>query len=170
MERGSTDVILAYQRGTLMEIKVEDVEQFYFDCIAEVEEPPAPRKYGNQVGSLSGVITEPGVQVSRINDVLAGQGKPTLNFEEERLFYKWYVEKAGEIKKIADHDPSIRVLIKVPPMFVAGHQMIAHCEVIDTQAEVKINQINWHGQNTSQWIYACGLVFDIETRQYSRHE
>jgi hypothetical protein len=49
-----------------------------------------------------------------------------------------------------------------------GRQLIANGEVLDMDKPVK-NEYNWHGQNTSQWLFACGIVFDKETRDFSTH-
>lgn len=47
-------------------------------------------------------------------------------------------------------------------------QMILEFAVNDLGKERK-GEYNWHGQNTSQWVYAGCVLFDRETGRVSRH-
>ena len=49
-----------------------------------------------------------------------------------------------------------------------GYQMIAEGSVSDKRIPIS-NSFNWHLQNTSQWLFAFGFVFDIECRDFSIH-
>ena len=49
-----------------------------------------------------------------------------------------------------------------------GRQLIAEGSVSDRKRPV-LNQYNWHLQNTSQWLFACGLVYDKERKDFSLH-
>ena len=42
----------------------------------------------------------------------------------------------------------------------SGAQLLAEFEVNDT-TQPQQNQYNWHGQNTSQWIYAGCILFNV---------
>lgn len=47
-------------------------------------------------------------------------------------------------------------------------QLILEFTVTDLAKEVK-NEYNWHGQNTSQWVYAGAVVYNRETGNVSTH-
>ena len=49
-----------------------------------------------------------------------------------------------------------------------GHQIILEGAVKDLGRPVH-NSYNWHLQNTSQWLFAFGLLFDISRRDFSLH-
>lgn len=49
-----------------------------------------------------------------------------------------------------------------------GDQMIAEGSVSDTSIRER-NEWNWHFQNTSQWLFAFGIVFDKQRRDFSMH-
>lgn len=49
-----------------------------------------------------------------------------------------------------------------------GHQLIATGEVLDLDKKIG-DSYNWHLQNTSQWVFAFGLVFDIRDSKFSMH-
>ena len=49
-----------------------------------------------------------------------------------------------------------------------GSQMISEGSVNDRSRPVT-NSYNWHLQNTSQWLFAFGLVFDKQRRDFSMH-
>jgi len=50
----------------------------------------------------------------------------------------------------------------------AGSQCIAEFAVNDLQKPAG-NSINWHGQNTSQWVYAGCILYDTRGNRVSRH-
>ena len=49
-----------------------------------------------------------------------------------------------------------------------GSQLVATFSVIDKNLPEQ-NSYNWHGQNTSQWLYAGALVYDVGTNRISSH-
>ena len=49
-----------------------------------------------------------------------------------------------------------------------GYQFIAEGSVSDFGRPIQ-DQWNWHLQNTSQWLFAFGFVFDTERRDFSIH-
>jgi hypothetical protein len=49
-----------------------------------------------------------------------------------------------------------------------GYQMIAEGSVSDL-GKPQRNEYNWHLQNTSQWLFAFGFVFDTQRRDFSIH-
>ena len=48
------------------------------------------------------------------------------------------------------------------------HEYIAEFSVLDLTLPEK-DSYNWHGQNTSQWLYAGALVYDPESNEISSH-
>jgi len=50
----------------------------------------------------------------------------------------------------------------------AGSQVILEFEVFDLE-KPHSTSMNWHGQNTSQWVYAGAVVYDKESGRVSRH-
>lgn len=50
-----------------------------------------------------------------------------------------------------------------------GGQMVAHFSVSDVALTHNPSKNNWHGQNTSQWLYAGALVVDERTGEVSTH-
>ena len=49
-----------------------------------------------------------------------------------------------------------------------GYQLISNGSVSDTSIPWR-DSYNWHLQNTSQWLFAFGLVFDKERLEFSIH-
>jgi len=50
----------------------------------------------------------------------------------------------------------------------AGGQLILEFTVTDLGKKKK-NEYNWHGQNTSRWVYAGCVLYDKATDSISRH-
>ena len=59
--------------------------------------------------------------------------------------------------------------ISLHPFRVAGNQHIAEFEVNDKFVDPDPSKINWHGQNTSQWMYAGCILYDQRDNRVSRH-
>ena len=55
------------------------------------------------------------------------------------------------------------------PFRNAGSQLISEFEVFDRLKEDNPSQMNWHGQNTSQWVYAGCILYDRVDNRVSRH-
>ena len=55
------------------------------------------------------------------------------------------------------------------PFRKAGDQFICEFEVRDLVKKDNPGQMNWHGQNTSQWIYAGCILYDKRDNRVSRH-
>ena len=47
-------------------------------------------------------------------------------------------------------------------------QLVVHFSVFDLGKERK-DEVNWHAQNTSQWVYAGAIVIDKQTGRISSH-
>jgi len=54
------------------------------------------------------------------------------------------------------------------PIRETPKQLILEFEVLDLQKS-RENRYNWHGQNTSQWVYAGAIVYDRNTGRVSTH-
>jgi len=78
-------------------------------------------------------------------------------YEEEVKMITRYALKAK--------NPSVALF----PFRKAGSQCIAEFTVNDLQKEHKPDQINWHGQNVSQWLYAGCILYDTQDNRVSRH-
>jgi len=50
----------------------------------------------------------------------------------------------------------------------AGSQFIIDFAISDLALAAR-NAYNWHGQNTSQWLYAGAIVYDKEDKSFSAH-
>lgn len=50
-----------------------------------------------------------------------------------------------------------------------GYQIVLEGEVKDLGKSYDPSQFNFHGSNTSQWLFGFGLVFDTERREFSMH-
>ncbi len=55
------------------------------------------------------------------------------------------------------------------PFRTAGSQHIAEFEVKDTMKTDDPSRRNFHGQNTSQWVYAGCVLYDERDNRVSRH-
>lgn len=55
------------------------------------------------------------------------------------------------------------------PFRTAGSQHIAEFEVKDLGKKNDPNKVNWHMQNTSQWLYAGCILYDERDNRVSRH-
>ena len=76
--------------------------------------------------------------------------------EQELLLCVRYAEEAKEAK------------ITFSPIRETPEQLTLEFEVFDLEKPRK-NEFNWHGQNTSQWVYAGAIVCNRETGRISRH-
>lgn len=69
----------------------------------------------------------------------------------------------------AEDDPTKQIEIALYDfMDHGGNQIIADGAVSDKARPVR-NEYNWHLQNTSQWLFAFGLLFDCRDRRFSVH-
>ena len=82
-----------------------------------------------------------------------------IDIRELSSAYKW------EVSQLESFDgTNVRAILR--PFEQRGSQYVADFEANDLSVTVK-NEYNWHGQNTSQWLYAgCILVQD---GRVSRH-
>ena len=55
------------------------------------------------------------------------------------------------------------------PFRTAGSQHLAEFEVKDLMKENDTTKLNWHLQNTSQWVYAGCICYDDRDNRVSRH-
>jgi hypothetical protein len=55
------------------------------------------------------------------------------------------------------------------PFRTAGSQHIAEFEVKDLSKENNAGKVNWHMQNTSQWVYAGCILYDDQDHRVTRH-
>ena len=70
-------------------------------------------------------------------------------------YYLWEIE---QLKRNSERAKKPKVILR--PFRLTGTQFIAEFEVKDL-AISETNAYNWHGQNTSQWVYAgCICVQD----------
>lgn len=67
-----------------------------------------------------------------------------------------------------DHEGKDIVIYMYPFRDSGGHQFIAEGSVTDRSLPSRPSY-NWHLQNTSQWLFAYGCVFDKERRDFSIH-
>ena len=66
-------------------------------------------------------------------------------------------------------DGTENVQINFFPLREAGYQVILEGEVKDLGKPYDPSSFNFHGSNTSQWLFGFGLVFDTERRDFSIH-
>ena len=78
-----------------------------------------------------------------------------------------YDEEVKMITRYALQAKEPRVILS--PFRNAGSQFISEFEVLDLFKENNPGQINWHGQNTSQWVYAGCILYDRVDNRVSRH-
>ena len=81
----------------------------------------------------------------------------------EQLHY-WYHSEIEQLTRdvtllVRDDKPYYAYFGRIDPN-MDGSQMIAHFSVKDLSKQDDPQQVNWHLQNTSQWVYAGGLVVD----------
>jgi hypothetical protein len=108
-------------------------------------------------------------QIASLKEITTKKGKPLT--EEEAAFFKTtyenvlltlerYIPKDGPE---VDADVSLGLFGDT-----GGCQIIMEGAVFDRKKPLE-NKYNWHLQNTSQWLFAFGLVFDTERRNFSMH-
>ncbi len=79
-----------------------------------------------------------------------------------------YVPKEHEGRDIVVNVP---VLYDDPYVYAGGQrtsQIIANGDVSDKSVSQR-NEWNFHGSNTSQWIFGFGLVFDVRDHTFRMH-
>ena len=70
-----------------------------------------------------------------------------------------------------DKEDGKQIQINMYPFTGDDHsnQVISHPnEVLDMSKNIE-DKFNWHGQNTSRWIFACGILFDKRDGRFSMH-
>jgi len=99
-----------------------------------------------------------------------------LDYEQEiTIWSELYAHYAREISimlSIVQNNRNIgldkEIVVNLTPFTKQGSQLIANFSVLDLSKPVQ-DSYNWHGQNTSQWLYAGALVYDQETNEINSH-
>ena len=127
---------------------LEDILQKRFDSVREGNQR---RMADNQLPDAPGLLTD--VEKIALKEV----------YDRSIESLGWYTKPDQE----SDEAQNLSVYFGV---FCegGGYQLIANGSVSDLNRPVE-NSYNFHFQNTSQWLYAFGLVFDTERREFSRH-
>ena len=79
------------------------------------------------------------------------------------MAYKSEMQQIEQAENRADHTLSVLL-----PWRIAGSQYIAEFYVNNMKLDEK-DEYNWHGQNTSRWLYAGAIVFDETDKRISTH-
>ena len=97
---------------------------------------------------------------------------------QDTILFKEDWEKAKQIydriiqmleRYIPEDSPSANISVYFGGFRDTGsYQLIAEGSVSDLNRPVR-NEYNWHLQETSQWLFAFGLVFDKDNREFSIH-
>ena len=89
--------------------------------------------------------------------------KTALNKESFYRVFMWeYYSLLSYAKECVDP------LVYMANPRIAGNQIIIEFSVSD-KSKPRKDECNWHGQNTSQWKYAGGIVVDRLTGKVSSH-
>jgi hypothetical protein len=111
--------------------------------------------YDDQIVSLGVIVAKKG---KKLTTEEAEKFKET--YERVLKMVEMYVPKDGPD---VDADVSIGLF-----QDTGGYQIIMEGAVFDRKKPLE-NKYNWHLQNTSQWLFAFGVVFDTERRNFSMH-
>jgi len=105
-----------------------------------------------------------------------------VSFEDFQESVKFYCQDTEKIRAIYDRvvdllefyvpqrcPPEQNIRVTLTAFYDGGgRQLIADGAVSDL-SRPKRNEYNWHLQNTSQWLFACGVVYDREYKDFSIH-
>jgi hypothetical protein len=107
-----------------------------------------------------------GKDAERYDKVLYSQGFAGIWDDAEKIYNRVINMMEMYIPKDSD---SRNIEVRFGGFFDTGsYQLIAEGAVSDLGRPVT-NSYNWHLQNTSQWLFAFGLVFDKERLEFSIH-
>ncbi len=74
------------------------------------------------------------------------------------------------IERYVPQDETKNIIVRLGEFHDAGqYQAIANFEVLDKDKPFRHDAYNWHLQNTSQWIFAGGFLFDKQRKDFSIH-
>ena len=105
---------------------------------------------------MEGILTFPNLEDQC--KLVASEHRATFVREVEReLLY--CVQAAQE---------AVRPRVLFSPVREAGSQIILEFAVFDLEEPFE-SSYNWHGQNTSQWMYAGAVVYNKESGRVSSH-
>ena len=109
--------------------------------------------------------------VEGLGEALREMDYPKHTIDQARSDYlKWYAWELMQCLEYAQEAQG-EAVIYFTCATRQGKQIIATFEVRDL-AKPKADQYNWHGQNTSQWLYAGAIVchcYDDEVRVSTHH-
>ena len=90
-------------------------------------------------------------------------GAPAGLDKEIREWRKYVVERLEDYAKDGEN---VEIFLDVfrKAGGKGGKQWVAHFSVTDRSKEFK-NEYNWHGQNTSQWLFAGALVYEEDRKE-----
>jgi hypothetical protein len=110
-------------------------------------------------------------QLLALNHMLFKRDKMSvLGIEETRKFLEFYKRVLETVERYVPEDgPDREVVVNIGTFFdTGGHQIIFEGAVSNLK-KPSTNSYNWHLQNTSQWLFGFGCVFDVERRDFSLH-
>ena len=112
-------------------------------------------------------------RIATIDDMLTSlREHTTLTPAEEGELREQYVRVINLLAAYTPQDDdTVNVTVILSPFCYFGEgsrQMIANGNVSDMTRR-NANEYNWHLQNTSQWLFGMGFVFDISSREFSIH-
>jgi len=108
-------------------------------------------------------------QIVALKEVAAKKGKP-LTVEEAENFRAMYKRVQESVERYVPKDgPEVNVEVSLGTFRdTGGYQILMEGMVFDLKKPVT-DSYNWHLQNTSQWLFAFGVVFDTDRRDFSMH-
>ncbi len=88
---------------------------------------------------------------------------------ESQAFSNLHELYAIELSRMLQHAQSAKEpMISLTGPTFRGPQAVINFNVSDKSKPIE-DKVNWHGQNTSQWIYAGALVYDQKDGTWSAH-
>ena len=109
--------------------------------------------------------------VTPFDDLWAGLSKNCI-FTESEEFPEDALREAydAEITMMAKYAIKAKLpKVILHPFRKSGSQHITEFEVKDVAIRRESNKINFHGQDTSQWVYAGCILYDERDNRVSRH-
>lgn len=119
-------------------------------------------------------ITPKEQMIATLNAALQNREQPPLTAQEIEAFSDRYDRIVHlldmYIPKGAADDPDQKVSVSLYDFRDhGGYQIISDPNNVSNTNIKPSGQYNWHLQDTTQWLFACGFVFDTERREFSIH-
>ena len=108
------------------------------------------------------------IEVATLNSILESLESMGVVLDDDGFqdLHTMYGRELSQMIQYAQTAQEPRISLSMPHQ--GGRQIVINFAVSDMQ-KLEKPELNWHLQNTSQWVYAGALVYDTKDKEWSSH-